>query len=331
MTTSSSWNFSLTAAQLIARAARNLGIVGSGGTVASADETDLLQTLNVIVKEFQGTSDMSPGIKVWTRQRITLILAEGQQTYTIGPATTDSRASLLMGRTTLDGAEAIGQTTWSVTATTDSTTYPGTSITMTASDFIGLEQDDGTVFWTTVSSISAGDTVTVAASNTVAAAVGNYVWWFTTRAQRFPVIESAVIRDEDYKDTPIGIYRDPREYDEGVVDKYADGKPTTILVEPLALNTRIILNSQPTDVTDMIVMTALYPAEDYDATTNDLAFPQEWYGFLEWELTLRACPMYQKKWTPEMDLNYKTARNRAINLNPEVSNAYFQSNADGSY
>ena len=287
----------------------------------------MLQTLNVIAKEFQGTSDLSPGMKIWTRQRITLLLAEGQQTYTIGPAATDSRASTQVGRTTIDVAEAIGQTVLSVTATNDTTTYPGTTLTMTAADFIGIEQNDGTIFWTTVSSIVAGDTVTVAAGLDVAAAVGNYVWWFTARAQRFPVIETARLRDEDLQDSPLTIYRTAEEYDLGVVDKYADGTPTAILVEPLVLNTRVTLNSQPTDVTDMIVLTVLYPAEDYDATTNDLAFPQEWYGALEWELTLRACPMYGKDWTKAMQQNYELAMTRARNLNPEVSNLYFQPDA----
>ncbi len=56
MATSGSYDFGLTAAQLVGRAAKNLGILEAGGTINTNDETDLLQTLNVIAKEFQGTS-----------------------------------------------------------------------------------------------------------------------------------------------------------------------------------------------------------------------------------------------------------------------------------
>lgn len=326
MATSNSWDFSLTAAQLVARAAKNLGVLASGGTINTNDEADLLQTLNVIAKEFQGTSDMSPGMKVHTRQRVTLFVAKGQQTYTVGPASTDARATTLYGRTTISAAESAAQTTLSVTAITDTTTFPGTTVTMTAADIIGIEQNDGTIFWTTISSTGAGPTVLVGTGLDVAAAAGNYVWWFTSRAQRFPVCEGAVLRTENLNDSELGVYIDARGYDQGVVDKYADGAPTTILVEPLRLSTRVTLNSQPNDVTSQIVLTVLYPSEDYDAT-NDIAFPQEWLGFLEWELTLRGCPMFGKSFTPDMQLNHKRSEAMARSLNPETSDLYFRCNA----
>jgi hypothetical protein len=324
--TSGSWDFSLTAAQLVARAAKNLGILSGGGTINPNDETDLLETLNVIAKQFQGTSDMSPGMMVHTRQRVTLFLAKGQQTYLVGPASTNARATTEYGRTTISANEAAGQTVLSITSNTDSTTFPGTLVTMTNGDIIGIELDDGTIQWTTISG-TPSTTATVAVALTGSAAAGNYVWWFTSRAQRFPEIEGAVIRDENRKDSPLGIYIDAQEYDQGVADKYAAGQPTTILVEALRLATRVTLNSQPTDVTSQIVLTVLYPSEDYDAITNDIAFPQEWLGFLEWELTLRGCPMFGKTFTPEMQLNHKRAEAMARSLNPEMSDLYFRCNA----
>lgn len=328
MATSGSYDFGLTAAQLVARVAKNLGVLAAGATIDSSDETDLLQTLNVVAKELQGTSDGSPGMKVHTRQRVTLFLAKGQQTYLVGPASTDARSSTQYGRTTISADEASGQTTLSITSNTDTTTFPGTTITMTNGDFIAVEQDDGSLHWTTISG-TPGATATISSALTDDAAAGNYVYWFTSRAQRFPVIESAVLRDENRNDTPIDVYIDAREYDQGVVDKYSDGTPTAILVEPLRIATRVTLNSQPTDVTDQIVLTVLYPSEDYDATSNDIAYPQEWLGFLEWEVTLRACPMYGVKWTQEMQLNYINAKNRAVNLNPENTTLYFQCGSAG--
>lgn len=295
-----------------------------GATIVTAHQTAMLRKLNLIVKQWQGMSDFAPGLKVHTRQRVTLFLAEGQQRYLVGPASTDARATVTYGRTTIDAAEAASQTIISVTATTDTTTNPGSTSTATASDFIGIEQNDGTIHWSTISSVAAGDTITIADATSAAAAVGNYVWWFTSRAQKFVEIESAVLRDENYVDTPLTIYRDVREYQEGVTDKYADGDPTAILVEPLRITTAVTLDSQPTDVTKTIVLAVLYPAEDYDATTDDIAFPQNWFRALSWQLTMDSAPMFGKEITQTMKICRDESLAIARNANPEMSTLYFQ-------
>lgn len=281
-----------------------------------------LTRLNFIVKQYQGRSDGAPGLPIHARQRITLMLAKGQQSYLIGPATTDARASTLVGRTTLSGAEALGQTTLSITSNTDTTSYPGSTLTMTASDVIGIELDDGTIYWSTISG-TPSSTAVIAVALTGNAASGNYVWWFTSRAQRFPYIESAVLRSETFVDVPLEIFVDARQYDQGVPSKLADGTPTAMLVEPLRTQTRITLDSQPTKVTDTVVLTVLYPSEDYDATTNDIAFPQEAFRFLSWELAFALSP-FAGRWTPEMDKNRNEARAMYLNLNPENSTLYFR-------
>lgn len=332
MATSGSYDFSLTAGQLIAAAYEDLGVVSPGGTVASADSTMALNRLSQLVKQYQGKSDGAPGIKIHTRQRVTLFLAKGQQKYSIGPASTDSRSTTAYGRTTIRTAQAAGATVLAVTALTDTTTDPGTTVTMTNADIIGIQTDDvggDDIFWTTISSTnSVGPTVTIAAALPTArpAASGNYVYWFTSRAQRFPFIENAVIRNSSRYDSELSVYREAQSYDVGVVNKYASGDPTAILIEPLRIANLATLNSQPTDVTKQIVLTVLYPAEDYDATTDDVAFPQEALRFLSWELAFALSPSVGH-WTPEMDANRKEARAMYLNLNPETSDAYFQPNA----
>jgi len=321
--TSGSWNYSKTAAQTIQAALENNCVYSVGETLSAADQALALARLNTVVKAMSGRIDMA-GLKIWTRQRVTLFLAEGQQTYQVGPASGDARSTTQYGRTTIDAAEAAAQTTLSVTATTDTTTYPGTTVTMTTSDIIGIEQNDGTIFWSTISSVAAGDTVTIATGIDVAAAVGNYVWWFTSRAQRFVEIESATLLDENRRETPLGIYREVAAYEQGVVDKYADGDPTILLVEPLRITTRVTLDAQPTDVTKQIQLTVLYPAEDYDATTDDIAFPQEYQNFIEWELAMATAPAFGAPWTKDMEANRLRAETFAKSLNPEKTDAYAQ-------
>jgi hypothetical protein len=323
MATSGSFNFSLSAANVIDMAVENLGVLASGGTIVSADQTLALRRLNVIAKMYQGTADGAPGLKVHTRQRITLFLAKGQQSYLVGPASTDARASTQYGRTTISAAEAAAQTTISITSNTDTTTYPGTTVTMTNGDIVGIQLDDGTIQWTTISGTPAS-TMTIASGLTDAAAAGNYVYWFTSRAQRFPVIQSAALRGSNRTDTPLTIYRTAEEYDLGVADKYADGSPTCILVEPLRIATRVTLDSQPTDVTETVEMTVLYPAEDYDAAADDIAFPQEAFRFLSWELAFEIHPAFGATWTPGMEKLRQEARASYLNLNPENSVLCFE-------
>lgn len=327
MATSGSWNFSATAGDVIRSALEDLGVVPPGAAIPSAWSTMALQRLNFLAKQWQGNSDLAPGMKVWTRQRIALFLEYGQQEYLVGPASTDSRCATTWGHTTIDVVEAASQTTISVAATTDSTTNPRSSVTMTAGDIIGIEMDDGTMHWSTIASISAGDTVTVDDATDDTAAVGNHVYWFTSRAQRFPLLEHVILRNADTNnDVALDVLRTAVEYDLGIPDKFSDGTPTAVFVEPLATSTRVLFDTQPNDVGYFVILTVLYPSEDYDATTDDIAFPQEWYAALSWELAFRLSPV-SGRWTQEMQSNRANALMMARSVNPEISSLYFQPNA----
>lgn len=295
--------------------------------MASADSATTLVRLNLVAKQY-GIPSSGMNIQPIQRQRVTMVLAKGQQSYLIGPATTDSRASTLVGRTTISADEANGQTTISITSNTDSTSYPGTTITMANSDFVGIELDDGTVHWTTISG-TPGATMTIAAQITAAATAGNYVWWFTARAQRLIHVESAVLRDENFNDTPLDVYRTVQAYESGVASKQSDGAPTCILIEPLRINTRVTLNSQPTDVTDTIVLTGWYQQEDYDAAANDIAFPQEALRFLVLETAFSLSSTYRgpNKWGVDEEQQRLEAKKTFLSMNPETCDLYFQSNA----
>lgn len=321
MATSGSYDYSRTATQIVTAALENLSVINAGGSVASADETTAIARLNFIAKQYNAPSS-GVNLMPHSRQRVTLILAKGQQSYLIGSASTDSRASTAVGRTTVSSAYASG-TSLSVTALTDTTSYPGSTITMTASDLIGVELDDGTVSWTTISAAS-GSPITLGGALAGAAAAGNKVYWFTSRAQRLVYVESVVLRDEDLNDTALSVYRDVRAYEEGVASKHSDGDPTCVLIENLRSNTRLTFDSQPQDVTKTVVITGWYPNEDYDATSDDIAFPQEALRFLTWELSFELAPAFGRAWSVEMEKNRLEARQAFLNLNPETTDLYFR-------
>jgi len=326
MATSGSWDYSLTAANLILMALEDINAIADGETVTANDEAVALRTLNLLAKQWQGTADSKAGFKVWTRQRITLFLAKGQRTYTVGPASTDSRATTSYGRTTLSAAEAGGQTVISITSNTDTTTNPGTTVTMISGDIVAIEMDDGTLYWSTISGTPAA-TMTITAPTPSAAASGNYVYWFTSRAQRFPTIEAASLRNDQWTDTALTIYTDVQQY-EALTDKVGSGDPVAILIEPLTLNTRVTLDVNANDVTKQLRLTVIYPAEDYDAAANDIAYPQEYFAALEWELAFRLAPKFQRPWTEPMENNRQAAVGIASQLNSQTTSLYFQQDRD---
>lgn len=325
MATSGSYDYLRTAAQIITSALENLGVLAAGGTVATADNTTALSRLNYIAKQIQGQADGSPGLKIHSRQRVFVFLAKGQQQYTIGPAATDARATTLYGRTTVSSAYASG-TSLSVAAVTDTTSFPGTTVSMTTGDIIGVQLNDGTISWTTLNGTPGSSPATLTGALAGAAASGNYVWWFTSRAQRLINCEAAVLRYATAQDAQLKVYKVVQEYDLGVTQKDADGTPTSLLFEPLRTNTRIILDRQPaaSDITSQLLITGWYPSEDYDATSDDIAYPQEAYRFLSWELTYELHAAYGVDWTPAMEKCRLESRQTYLNLNPEVSDAYFR-------
>jgi hypothetical protein len=329
MATSGSYDFSVTASQVINGAFEDLGVIAPGGTPAAADTAIALNRLNLIAKQWQGSSDMAAGMKIWTRKRIMLFLQEGQHIYTLGSGGSKAAQLETVGRTTISADEALGQTTISITSNTDSTSWPGTTITMASTNIVGIEQDDGTIHWTTISGTPAA-TMTISVALTAAASAGNYVWWYaTTGAVARPIkLESAVLRNANLTDSPLRIYTSAEEYDQGVSDKFGDGNPTSLLFEPGTLLTQIFLDSQPTDVTEHIVMTVLFPQEDYDAEANDIAFPQEFYNALMLELAYRLAPAYHAEWTKVQENARVTAIMQAKQTNPEQSSHFFQPGID---
>ncbi len=326
MSTSGSYDFTLTASAIITEVGENLGIIEAGGTLNTADINTLLRRLNIVAKEHSSPSDGLPGLQVFNRKVVHLFLNDGQNVYTIGPS--GATSTLLYGRTTTTVAASAGANSLSITANSDSTTFPETTVTMTPGDYMRVQNSDQTV---STLGIQSSTSTTVAITSTFGKDIdaGAYVWWYTDLAQRLTTVESAYIRTADLKDSPLDIYIERKDYDHGVSDKYMVGTPSCLLVEPLLTSTRITLDRMPDDLTRTIVITGLYPAEDYDSTSNDLAFPQEWGDFLAWKVTRRACVKYGVKWTADMEMNYQESKMIAGAYNPEQTLEHFQCGVAG--
>lgn len=315
MALSGSFNFTVTAANVIQGALEKIGVVQAGESVDSDDQALALRELNGLVKQWGHPADGSPGMPVWLRKYVYVYLAKGTRVYSIGRS--GDRASEEYYTTTIDVAEANGQTQLSVASTEN----------MANSDIIGIELDDGTLHWSTVSSFVPNDTVTIGAAITAAAAVGRRVYYYTpisegvnSIAWRPLEVLSAVLRNpSDNSDIPLDVYSRMQysEFD-AISDKTSQADPTALFCEPMLSTMRITLECAAANVNKVLYLNCLSTVDDLDDTTNDLNFPPEWNMALQWELAKRCVPAFgaSSQWSNISQENWMQATGIARAANP---------------
>lgn len=311
MASSGSVDFSVNRNEIIEAALRAARILGKDQTPDASHITTGAQALNMIVKQWQGKADFAPGLKVWSRKTAYLFLQEGEHQYDLGPSGDHWTGTYYS--TTTDAAEAAAQTIISVTSTTN----------MTNGDNIGIVLDDGTIHWSTISSFSAGDTVTIASGLASAAASGSRVFWYTSKARRPLEVLTAVLRDTSAQDSPM--YPMSLEAFESITDKTADGTPQMYVYEPMLTNGRISFDREPDDVTKVVRIVFLGTLEDFDSATDTPDYPQEWFRALKFNLALDLWNEY-KDGDPPVSLEKRAAQALAVaqSTNPETSDLHFQ-------
>lgn len=319
MATSGSFNYSVTALQIVTSAAEDIGVIANGQSLDSNDLATMLRTLNLLVKQWQGTSDKFPGLKVWTRQRLVIFPVASQIRYLVGPASTDDRASVNSLATVSTAAKAANATALVVSSTTG----------MTAADILGIVTDAGPIGWTTITTVTDGTNLVLPANTIGAAASGKAVFTYTSKAQRFVEIESAALRDNSAVgqpiDIPLAVYTDVAQY-EALAQKYAIGDPTAMLVEYQRLNTALTFNFAPTNMYKTFRATVIYPSEDYDdaAGADDISYPQEYFAALEWELARRSAPKFGRIWTKDLMTHWEIAVKEGVNFDPGNTAMHFE-------
>jgi len=311
MSTSGSYDYSVTAANVIDEMAEQIGLLAEGETITTEAQTSFLRTLNMMVKQWSGNFDFAPGLKAFARKTGYMFLQANQGVYTLGPS--GDNATLSYVSTTMRIAGASTDTILEVTSTTG----------MTAADYIGVELDSGSIYWTTISSITDSDTLVLTAGLTGASSIGKRVFTYTTKLIRPLYVENAYLRNTSTIDTPLGVMT--KDYYESLPDKTANGTPIYYRYDNTLTNGTIYLDSEPTVVSDVLRLVFYVPAEDYDAVANDIAFPQEWYLPLALGLgKLCAMKTNAAMWTALHESNLQEALAIARGSYAETTEMYFQ-------
>ena len=273
MATSGSKDFTVSRDELIAGALRLLGQLDFRQTPSVLEYTAASQALNMMVKSWQNRD-----IGLWLNSFATLHLDTTSESYSL--STSGDRAAYVSYITTTSAAASSGAST--ITVTTDDN--------MTASDAIGIELEDGTMQWTTISGTPSSNVVTLAAVLTDDVDSGAVVYNYTSKMDRPLDIIEARVRDANDDDTPIQIVT--RADYLAIADKDSAGKPNQLYYDPLLTTGKVYLWPVNNSVENRIHMTVKIPIDDFDAAANNAQFPVEWLRALKYNLAVELAPEY---------------------------------------
>lgn len=310
MTTSGSVDFSVTRNQIITAAAAEIGVIAEGETPSANLVTDFALRLNSWTKSL-----MAQGARLWAMKQAALFLEVGESTYSLG--STGDHCTNTYVQTTLSTDEAISSTSLSLTSTTG----------MAASDNIGIELDDGTIHWTTISG-APGAPTTIAAGLASAATSGNAVFTYTTkitRPQRLDV-DAANWHSLAGNDTPVSIVS--REEYTRHTNKTTQGKIVEAFYNSQLINGTLKVWPTPDDATDVLQFWYERIIEDFDAAGDTPDFAIEWVEALILGLAAKMAPSYMNSMSLQERSELKNRADEALviamNYDRENTSVFFQ-------
>lgn len=299
MATSGTVTFRLNRDQLITQALLKLGVVDPENTasITTNQTTFAAQTANMMLKGWE-----AEGLQLWERKYGVVFPQKGQTTYLFGnpgPGGDHATLSTPLGsgyiRTTAVNAVAAAGTSLTVVATDNSATPYATvgvpAITMANGDNIGIQQTDGTIFWTTIANVNTGTkVVTLTAGPTIGSIAGAVIQTYTTKLMKPLRILDGFTRQLQGNDIPHLII--PRENYNLFGVKTSSGTSIQTYYDVQENTGHMYVYPTTQDVTQLIFIEFQKPIEDFNASTDDFDLPQEWCEAIVWGLALRMAADY---------------------------------------
>lgn len=286
MASSNSYNFTVTRDQIITDALLHIGVIGEGETPSANAVTEAARMLNMLLK-----LRVADGMLAWAVKRAVLLPVTGVSSVQSNSHVVEFGSYV---ETAIDVAEGLGETVVSVDSATG----------ISASDQIGVEQDDGTMHWTTVNGAPAGNNITLTAALTAAAGEGNKVYAYTAASDRIPrplrIVEANILETTD--DSRREIFIEDRRDHWTLSNLAEESIPLHLYYEPtLGDNTADpttgwygILHFFPRFFggDNVVEFSYVRPIQDFDAATDNPNFPQEFYLPIVLELAALLAPRY---------------------------------------
>jgi hypothetical protein len=276
MSTSGSTDFSLNRDTLIKDSLIDLGAISSEDTPSSAIVEHASRLLNMMLKAW-----MADGLHLWKIKPFTILLENAKSVYSL--SLTGDQASLNMLDTTMRIAGVTNDTILQIT----------TTVGMTAGDYIGIELDNNTLHKTTIASVTDLDTVVITLGITSASAIGNRIYWYTTKVPKPLAVDHITVVDSTDNSRPITIIS--REEYRSLSNKLATGSVIQVYFDPQLTSSKLYVYNVPNTVDKVLELTGYFPVEDMDSAANDFDIPQEWYLAVKTNLSVLLGPSYGQR------------------------------------
>lgn len=286
MALSNSIDFAVTRDDIITEALQLLGVLGEGQTADQLSIDSLARTLNMMLKHWQ-----AEGANLFAIQQQYIFL-NGSEKYLLGDPyvtsytdyrSTKAEGTFLAGETTIVVEDASGL----------SVGDPLLFFTVEGASF-----EEGSAGSTQISNIS-GNTLTVDPLN-VALLDGTTIYSVNTNevGQRpMKILEAYTRQGSSGIDTPLS-QLSRKEYFE-LNSKGSEGRSNSFYYDPQIGVGELYV--WPTGLTgEILVMNVQRTLDDLDASTDNVAYPQEWYSTIAYGLAMYAAPKYG---IPQQDFN----------------------------
>lgn len=281
MATSGSINYSTSTNQIITEALELLGVLGEGESYNTNQYDSALRTLNSMVKMWQ-----TDGLNLFAVQRLYLFPALGQPFYDMA-STGQDLITNNFGLRFLDGDFASGVSTITLDDATD----------VSDGMYIGIQTSATGLFWTTIASI-VGNDVTISDPLESDVSDGGKVYYFTTIANRPMRILEGYIHKNDGSEIPLEQLSRVEFY--SLSNKSTSGQITQFYYDPQIGTGKLYVWPTGSSELDYIILLVQRTLEDFDNSTDEPDYPQEWYMPLAYNLAVALAPKYG---TPSMDYN----------------------------
>ena len=271
MALSGTFTYTLTANEVVDEALDILGVGAQGDTLSGGDYQRAYRSLNLLLKQIQ-----TQGGHLWTQTEGALFVQKGQNEYDFSSA----KLANTYYDTTTTAAASLGATTIALTSVTS----------MNATDNIGIVLSDGSIQWTTVSSISTL-TVTLDAALTGAVNSGATVFYYSTAAF-LPVFKISSVRRKESDDYEIPVNFDARSDYFNMPNKEEQGVPVLAYYARKEPSGKMYLWPTPSNASYVMTFTYERKLNAVINNSDSVDIPDYWFNAFIYKLAEMLIPKF---------------------------------------
>jgi hypothetical protein len=264
---------------IIEKAFRKMRVKAAEQPLTGTQMQDGLDALNDMLK----TQDFN-GEHLWKIGRGVLFLDKGKNSYSLGPNGDHA--------TTSDDFQYLTVSTAAVVS--DSKIYTSATTGVLVGDNVGIELDDGTRQWTTITDFSTTwIQLSIGVTDTVA--VGKSVYLYTNKIDRPTRVlrnESSIQQYNDVINSETMLNVITREKYTRKPAKLTQGRPTSIYHEPTKNNSKMFVWPAPDKVNDVVRFNYKTSMEIITDKTQNMDIPDSWQEVFIYGLAARLVDDY---------------------------------------